>query len=49
MKLIDIKILLYKDALVACARRKAAGQNVQDDIKFLTFRLKQFKVERKGG
>lgn len=49
MKSIDKKILLYKDALVVCLRLKASGQNVADDIKFLTYRLKQFKIERKGG
>lgn len=49
MKLIDKKILLYKDALAVCLRQKKAGQDVLHDIKFLTYRLKQFKIERKGG
>jgi len=46
MRIIDKKIRAYQDALDACARRRARGFMVTDDVKFLTMRLKQFKQER---
>ena len=48
-KMINKKILLYKDALAACYRRQAKGADMAKDIEFLSMRLKEFKQVRKGG